>query len=286
MVLRLGTRASALARAQAEQVRAALLARHVGLVVEPVLIRTTGDRLARDPLAAVGGKGLFLKEIEEALVAGTIDFAVHSMKDVPARLAEGCVIAAVPARADPRDVLVGGGGVLAGLPPGTRVGTASVRRRAQLLARRCDLVVDVLRGNVDTRLARWRAGAFDCLVLAAAGLARLGVVVPEARPVPTDELLPAVGQGALALECRADDARTRALLGELEDPAARTAIAAERAFLAAIGGDCGTPLAAHATVGVRGLRLRAEVLAPDGVRRLAAAGEGAVAEAEALGRRL
>jgi len=285
VVLRLGTRTSALARAQADQVRAALVARHPGLAVELVGIRTTGDRLARGPLAAAGGKGLFVKEIEEALLAGTIDCAVHSMKDVPVRLARGCVIAAVPPRADPRDVLVGGG-ALAALRPGTRIGTASLRRRAQLLARRRDLAVAMLRGNVDTRLARWRAGEVDCLVLAAAGLARLGVVVPEAQPLGTDELLPAVGQGALALECRADDAHTRALLAAIEDPTAAAAVAAERAFLAALGGDCNTPLAAHATVADGRLRLRAEVLSPDGARRLAAADDAPIAEAEPLGARL
>ncbi len=285
MVLRLGTRASALARAQADQVRAALLARHPGLAVELIYIRTTGDRLARGPLAPAGGKGLFVKEIEEALLAGAIDCAVHSMKDVPVRLARGCAIAAVPPRADPRDVLVGGG-ALAALRAGTRIGTASLRRRAQLLARRRDLAVEMLRGNVDTRLARWRAGEVDCLVLAAAGLARLGVVVPEAQPLGTEELLPAVGQGALALECRADDARTRALLAAIEDPTAAAAVAAERAFLAALGGDCNTPLAAHATVDDGRLWLRAEVLSPDGARRLAAADDAPIADAEPLGARL
>jgi hydroxymethylbilane synthase len=285
VLLRLGTRTSALARAQADEVRAALVAGHRGLAVELVGIRTTGDRLARGPLGPAGGKGLFVKEIEEALLAGAIDCAVHSMKDVPVRLARGCVIAAVPPRADPRDVLVGGG-ALVELRAGTRIGTASLRRRAQLLARRRDLAVEMLRGNVDTRLARWRAGAVDCLVLAAAGLARLGVAVPEARPLAIEELLPAVGQGALALECRADDARTRALLAALDDPAAAAAVAAERAFLAALGGDCNTPLAAHASVDGGRLRLRAEVLSPDGARQLAAAGDAAPAEAEPLGARL
>ena len=155
--LRLGTRASPLARVQAEGVRAALAARHPGLTVELVFVRTTGDRVT-GPLAAAGGKGLFVKEIEEALLDGRIDAGVHSMKDVPARLAAGLVIGAVPERADARDVLIGGDGGLAGLPPGARIGTASPRRRAQLLAHRPDLVVVLLRGNVDTRLRKWRAG--------------------------------------------------------------------------------------------------------------------------------
>jgi hydroxymethylbilane synthase len=218
-------------------------------------------------------------------VAGAIDCAVHSMKDVPVRLAEGCAIAAVPPRADPRDVLVGGGR-LADLRAGTRVGTASLRRRAQLLARRRDLAVETLRGNVDTRLRRWRAGEFDCLLLAAAGLARLRAVVPEAHPLAPDELLPAVGQGALGLECRSDDAGTRALLAALDDPESAAAVAAERAFLAALGGDCNTPLAAHATVHDGRLTLRAEVLSPDGARRLAADDDAAMADAELVGARL
>src|SRR5262245_60530055 len=165
-----------------------------------VLIRTSGDRLSQGSLAPVGGKGLFVKELEEALADRRIDCAVHSMKDVPAAVAAGMTIAAVPRRADPRDVLIGGGADgLAGLAGGARVGTSSVRRRAQLLARRRDLDVVSLRGNVDTRLARWRAGVVDAIVLAAAGLERLGVDEPAARPLEVDVLLPAVGQGALAL---------------------------------------------------------------------------------------
>jgi hydroxymethylbilane synthase len=284
-ILRLGTRASALARAQAELVRAALEARHPGLRVEPVFIRTSGDRLARGPLPRASGKGLFVKEIEEALAADEIDAGVHSMKDVPARLAPGLAIGAVPARADARDVLVGGGAAgLAGLPPGARVGTASVRRRAQLLARRRDLEVVLLRGNVDTRLGRWRDGEVDALVLAAAGLERLGVSEPLAQPLPTEEFLPAVGQGALALECRADDAATRALLAAVEDAASATAVAAERGFLLAIGGDCNTPLAAHASVRDGQVRLRAAVSDLEGRRWLEDGGTAPAAEAASLGR--
>jgi hydroxymethylbilane synthase len=285
MRLRLGSRGSALARAQAALVATALAECHPGLDVEPVFIRTSGDRLARGSLAAVGGKGLFVKEIEEALTAGDIDAAVHSMKDVPALLAPGLAIGAVPARADARDVLVSTEerGV-AGLAPGARVGTASVRRRAQLLARRRDLDVVVLRGNVDTRLRRWRAGELDALVLAAAGLARLGIDEPCARPLPVEEFLPAVGQGALALECRVDDAETRTLLAAVEDPPAAGALAAERAFLLAIGGDCNTPLAAHATVTDSRVHLRVAVSDPEGRTWLEDAGDGPAAEAAALGR--
>jgi hydroxymethylbilane synthase len=285
--LRLGTRGSALARAQSGHVARELEARHPGLRVVPTIIETTGDKLSHGSLAAVGGKGLFVKELDEALRAGTIDVAVHSLKDVPAVLAPGIVLAAVPARADARDVLVGAPpGGIASLAPGARVGTASVRRRAQLLARRRDLDVVLLRGNVDTRLRKLRAGEVDVLVLAAAGLARLGRVEPDARPLGTDEMLPAVGQGALALACRADDGATRALLDAVADAASTTAVAAERAFLVAIGGDCNTPLAAHAEVAGDRVGLRAMVCDPDGATMLLAEGEAAAGDADGLGRRL
>jgi hydroxymethylbilane synthase len=285
--LRLGTRASPLARAQTALVGAVLEARHPGLAVEPVLIRTSGDRGLNAPLPPAGVKGLFVKEIEEALAAGAVDVGVHSMKDLPAHLAPGLVVGAVPSRAPAHDVLVGGGdGGLAALASGARVGTASVRRRAQLLARRRDLEVVSLRGNVDTRLRRWRAGELDAIVLAAAGLERLGVVEPAASPLSPEEFVPAVGQGALALECRAEDAATRALLAAIEDPTAASAMAAERAFLLAVGGDCNTPLAAHAIVGDGRVALRVLVMDPEGRRRLEAASSAPVAEADALGRQL
>ena len=284
--LRLGTRGSALARAQAALVARDLEARHPGLAVELVIVRTTGDRLQQGPLAPAGGKGLFVKELEEGLVAGTIDFAVHSMKDVPAVVPNGLTIAAIPRRADPRDVLVSHADGLAALPTGARVGTASVRRRAQLLARRRDLDVVVLRGNVDTRLRRWRDGELDAIVLAAAGLARLGIDEPAARPLPIDVILPAVGQGALALECRAEDATTRASLSVVEDPASAAAVAAERGFLSAIGGDCNTPLAAHAVVTGAALELRAQVSDLEGARWLEDTARGAARDAEVVGRQL
>src|SRR5215831_6160843 len=285
-VVRLGTRGSALARAQAALVQRALEERHPGLAVELVIIRTSGDRPGRGPLPASGLKGLFVKEIEEALHAGTIDAGVHSMKDVPARLAPGLAIAAVPARAPAHDVLVAadGGRGIAGLPPGTRVGTSSVRRRAQLLARRPDLVVVPLRGNVDTRLGRWREHAVDALVLAAAGLVRLGIEEPAASDLPVDDFVPAVGQGALAIECRDGDERTRALVTALDDPATATAVAAERALLVRLGGDCNTPIAAYASIESGTLVLRALVSDPDGRRRLEERSTGSAADAEALGR--
>ena len=285
--MRLGTRASALARAQTGQIRQTLERLHPGLEVETVLIRTSGDRLSQGALAAAGGKGLFVKELEEALAESRIDCAVHSMKDVPASLAPGLAIGAIPPRADARDVLVGGGADgLKGLAPGTRIGTASVRRRAQLLARRRDVEVTFLRGNVDTRLGKWRAGEVDALVLAAAGLARLGIVEPAARPLDPDVLLPAVGQGALALECRAGDAATRTVLATLADRDAADSVAAERAFLLAIGGDCNTPLAAHARVAGDRIELRVQVSDPDGREWFEDHGSAPRADAERLGREL
>ena len=286
-MLRLGTRGSQLARAQAELVRRALEAAHPGLQVELVVIRTSGDQSQRGPLAPAGLKGLFVKEIEEALAAGDVDVGVHSMKDMPARLAPGLVIGSVPARAPAHDVLIRAGeGGIEGLAPGARVGTSSVRRRAQLLARRRDVDVVPLRGNVDTRLRRWREGAVDAILLAAAGLERLGIVEPRARALPPEEFLPPVGQGALALECRESDRTTRELLASVEDAAAATAVAAERAFLAGIGGDCNTPLAAHATVAGGRVTLRALVTDLEGTRWLEDCETAPAAGAGALGRAL
>ena len=253
-------------------------------MVEPVYIRTSGDRASHGPLPAAGLKGLFVKEIEEALLGGTIDFGVHSMKDMPARLAAGLIIGAVPARAPAHDVLLAAGATgIATLAPGARVATGSVRRRAQLLARRRDVEVQPIRGNVDTRLRRWKAGDFDALVLAAAGLARLGIDEPDARPLSPEEFVPAVGQGALALECRADDAATRHLLAAVEDADAAVAVAAERAFLAALGGDCNTPIAAHARVADGRVVLRGLVTDVDGRQCLEDADDAPVADAERLG---
>jgi hydroxymethylbilane synthase len=284
--LRLGTRASPLARAQADLVQAMLATAASGTAVEQIFIRTTGDRVT-GPLAAAGGKGLFVKEIEEALLAGQVDFGVHSMKDLPGRLASGLALGAVPCRADPRDVLIAREGAgLTDLPRGARVGTASPRRRALLLARRPDLDVRLLRGNVDTRLRKWREGELDAVILAAAGLARLSLTPPEARPLAIEEFLPAVGQGAIALECRADDRETRAVLAAVDDPLAATATAAERAFLVGIGGDCSTALAAHATVDGGRVVLRVLVTDPDGRRTIAEQDTAPAADAAALGRTL
>jgi hydroxymethylbilane synthase len=285
-LLRIGTRGSALAVAQSEQVAERLRRLDPSLTVELHRIRTSGDRVNDRPLAEIGGKGLFVKEIEEALLAGVVDVGVHSMKDLPGSLPDGLAIVAVPAREDPRDVLVwrGKGGVDA-LPRGARVGTGSLRRVALLRARRPDLDVRPMRGNVDTRLGKWRAGEVDAIVLAAAGLARLGIEVTEAEPLDIERFLPAIGQGALALEAR-PDGPTAALVARLDDPVTASATVAERAVLAALGGDCKTPIAAHATIAGDELRLRALVARPDGTRVVEGETSGRVADAAALGRAL
>ena len=280
-VLRLGTRGSALALAQSGQVARALEAAHPGLRVELVPIVTRGDRLAGD-LAALGGKGLFTEELESGLLAGSLDFAVHSLKDLPVTLPAGLAVAAYPQRADARDVLVSEVAAdLAGLPAGAVVLTGSLRRRAQLLLHRPDLRVEALRGNVDTRLRRWRESGAAAVVLAAAGLHRLGRLAADGlpvHPIPPEVLLPAPGQGTLALEAL-EGGRAAALCAALDDPATAAAAGAERRVVAAFGGDCTLPLGAWARweegEGADGgvLRLTALLATPDG--RHAARGEGA-----------
>ncbi len=282
--LRLGTRGSALALAQSGMIAAALERR--GTRVETVVIRTSGD-VATGSLAALGGKGLFVKEIEEALLRNRVDFAVHSLKDMPAVLPDGLALVATPPRADARDVVVSHAGVgLASLPAGSRVGTSSLRRRAQLLALRPDLGVVEMRGNVDTRLGKLASGQVDAVLLAAAGLARLGLTPAGAVAIPVRSFLPAIGQGVLALEARADDARVARLLAALDDPATRAAATAERAFLTAIGGDCHTPLAAHAVVKGSQLAMQALVYGVDGRTVLGDTLEGSIDAAAVVGTRL
>jgi hydroxymethylbilane synthase len=257
-----------------------------GTPVELVTIRTSGD-VASGSLAAQGGKGLFVKEIDEALLRHQIDFAVHSLKDVPAALPQGLVLAATPPRADARDVLISAAGVgIATLPAGTRVGTSSLRRRAQLLALRPDLAVVEMRGNVDTRLGKLVSGRVDAILLAAAGLQRLGVSPPGLVFLAPKVFMPAIGQGILAIEARADDPAVHAVLRALDDPATRAAATAERAFLTAIGGDCHTPLAAHATVVGDVLRMQVMVAASDGSELIGDTFDGPVTTAAAIGARL
>jgi hydroxymethylbilane synthase len=286
-VITVGTRGSALALIQAEEIAGALRAR--GATVDIVPLRTEGDRLAGAPLALVGGKGLFVREIEEALLASRIDVAVHSLKDLPADLPPGLCLAALPRRADPRDVLITlGGGGLRDLPSGAVVGTSSPRRRALVLAARPDVRVEPLRGNVDTRLRKLESGACDAVILAAAGLARLGVWPDGAHVLGVEDFIPAIGQGIIAVEARADDGPTLAALRALDDPATRACAEAERAVLGRLGASCNSPLAAHATVAAGGeiLRVTGLVASDDGTAVLRASREGAVARAAALGREL
>jgi hydroxymethylbilane synthase len=285
--LRIGTRGSQLALRQADEVAAGLRRAWPSLEVELVPIRTSGDRLATAHLAAVGGKGLFVQEIDEALREGRVDLAVHSLKDLPAERPKGLVLAAFPRREDPRDVLVPATAMrIASLPRGARVGTSSLRRSVQLLARRPDLTTAPIRGNVDTRLRKLRQGEYDALVLAAAGLRRLGLLDATATLLDPDEMLPAVGQGTLGVEAREDDTETLALAAPLTDAETRVATLAERAFLEAMGGTCTTPLAAYAHRTAGGLRLDAFVATPDGSRALRDREVGDATEPEALGRRL
>lgn len=284
-LLRIGTRGSQLALAQSRWVQAALQRQHPQLDVELVIIKTTGDRFLDTPLSTIGGKGVFVKEIEDALTASRVDCAVHSMKDVPTELAPGLVIAAIPPREDPRDTLISRtGGGLGDLPQRARLGTSSLRRMALVHATRLDVEVVALRGNVDTRLRKLDAGELDAVVLAAAGLHRLGIVRPNAELLDPEAFVPAIGQGALAIESR-DDA-TRSLLVALDDADTRTAVSAERAFLARVGGSCHTPLAAHANVSAGHMELRALIASPDGGRVVRGTRNGTVSEAVGLGRNL
>jgi hydroxymethylbilane synthase len=284
-VIRVGTRASALAMAQAGTVAAAL--RRLGAEVELVPMRTAGDRLLGARLADVGGKGLFVREIEEALADGRVDLAVHSLKDLPAEQPPGLELAAFPEREDPRDVLVTrAGGGLEALAPGAVVGTSSLRRRAILLSLRPDLGVEPVRGNVDTRLRKLREGVCDAVLLAAAGLRRLGLAPVHAAPLAPDVFVPAVGQGILAVQVRRDDARTRELAERLDHRATRACALAERAYLRRLGASCNTPMAAHAVLEGARLAMTALVASEDGRRVLRAEAAGAPEDAEALGRGL
>jgi hydroxymethylbilane synthase len=285
MTLRFGTRGSRLAVAQSNQVADVLRAR--GLAVELVTIRTSGDRLADVALADFGGKALFVKEIEEALLDGRVDAGVHSLKDMPALLPDGLCLVAFPPREDPRDVLLTrAGGGLDDLPRGARVATSSLRRRALLLARRPDLSVEPIRGNVDTRLRKLEEGLCDAMVMARAGLDRLGLKPEHAQLLSVEEFLPAVGQGILGVEMRAADQHLLQVFQALDDGAARAEALAERAFLRRLGAGCHTPVAglaryAGATVEMDGL-----VSSPDGRIVIRGKTRGAMERAAAVGESL
>ena len=280
--IRIGTRGSALALWQARHVAALLEA--LGHEASLHEITTTGDRLQDKRLEAVGGKGAFLKEIEEALLAREVDLAVHSLKDVPTALPRGLWLCAILERADPRDAIVSSGPPLGELAKGARVGTTSLRRRALVAALRPDLRLEDLRGNVDTRLRRLREGRFDAILLAMAGLTRLGRADEVTEVLDPRAFVPAPGQGAIALECREDDDALRAAVASLDHAATARAVAAERAFLAGLGGGCNVPLGAHAFEAGGALELVAFVAAPDGTGVLR--GERRGSEPEALGREL
>ncbi len=282
MIVRIATRRSALAKWQAHHVSALLTAREPGLEVQLLELMTRGDRILDVPLAEVGGKGLFVKEIEDALLRGDAQVAVHSMKDLPAAEPPGLVIAAVPLREDPRDALVSHGKKLSELPRGARVGTASLRRSAQLQAMRPDLRIETIRGNVATRLRKIDEG-FDAVVLAHAGLRRLGLTDKVAQVFSIDEMLPAVAQGALAIEARQDDAETMRRLAPLEDAATRIQVEAERGFLRKLQGGCQVPIAGHAEVKGSLVRLRGLVANLDGTVIIRGERSGPVADAAQVG---
>jgi hydroxymethylbilane synthase len=251
---------------------------------EIVVIKTTGDRVLDRALSEIGGKGLFTKEIEEALLAREIHLAVHSMKDMPTLLPEGLVLAAYLPREDVRDAFVSHAHAgLAALPGGTVIGTSSLRRRAQLLHRRPDLTVVEFRGNVQTRLAKLEQGVAAATFLACAGLRRLGLSDIIRAPIEPEDMLPAVAQGAIGIETRADDAATRALLAPLACPDTHARLAAERALLAGLDGSCRTPIGGLATLEGAGLRLRAEIIRPDGSERIATERSGPVSDGAAMG---
>lgn len=284
-MIRVATRGSALALAQARSVADRLAAG--GARVEVVPMRTEGDRLAEARLAAVGGKGLFVREIEEALLRGDVDVAVHSLKDLPAELPAGLCLAAFPERADPRDVLVTRRPMrFAELPSGAVLGTSSPRRRALALSLRPDLTVEPIRGNVDTRLRKLDGGDWDAIVLAAAGLSRLGITPRHAEPLAPDVFVPAVGQGVLAVEGRADDAVTLGALRALDHEPTRVCALAERAFLGRLGASCVTPMAAHARLSGGRLVLDGVVASEDGRTVLRESAEGAAERPAALGVRV
>ena len=288
-VLRIGSRGSPLALAQAREVQSRLAAA-CGLAAERIeirTIRTTGDAIQDRTLADAGGKGLFTKEIEEALIAGAIDLAVHSSKDMPTVLPAGLVLAAFLPREDARDALIcrprPAVRALRDLPQRAVVGTASLRRQAVLKHLRKDLVVVPLRGNVETRLRKLEDGECDATVLALAGLKRLGLAAAATAVLDPDQFVPAVAQGAIVIETRVDDGKTRALVAAIDDPDTATAVTAERAFLAVLDGSCRTPIAGHARLQDGSIRFRGLIAKPDGSAALEVSRQGRRADAAALG---
>ena len=288
--LRIGTRGSPLAMAQTHEVRFRLIEAHPELAetdaLDVVVIKTTGDAVRDRPLADVGGKGLFTKEIDESMLSGRIDLAVHSVKDVPTWLPDGIVMACYLRREDPREAFISGKvGSLGELPRGAKVGTSSLRRQAQILHRRPDLRVVPFRGNVETRIRKLDDGQADATLLALAGLRRLGLADAATAVIEPGELLPAVGQGAIGITCRRDDARAVAVLAALDDAESHARVTAERAMLEALDGSCRTPIAGLAEYDQGRLGLSGLIARPDGSALYRTRREGPAGEAEALGRR-
>src|SRR5436190_14334438 len=290
-LLVIGSRGSKLALTQAEMIKAELARFDPSLDVHIQIIKTSGDTSA-EPLAIIGGKGVFTKELEEALLDTRIDIAVHSLKDLPTIIPDGLFIAAICKREDPRDALVlnrkfkGSPATISALPEGATIGTSSPRRLSQLKHLRDDLIIKELRGNVDTRLRKLDEGEYDALVLACAGLRRLGLENRISAPLPAAEMLPAVGQGALGIECRAGDEDTIAAVSKLDHKFTRLACTAERALLRSLGGGCQLPIAAYATVREKRIKLDGLVADPQGQRIVRDRISGGLEEAEQLGTQL
>ena len=283
--LRIATRKSPLALWQANHVREALIARHPELDVELLTMTTQGDKILDTPLAKVGGKGLFVKELETGMLEGRADLAVHSMKDVPVEIPQGLCLAAVLPREDPRDVLISNTcSSIDELPQGARLGTSSLRRQSQLRARRPDLRILDLRGNVNTRLSKLDNGEYDAIMLAAAGVKRMGWEARITEFLAPEQFLPAIGQGAIGIEIRSDDARLRDLVAELNDAHTATRIAAERALNEALQGGCQVPIAGYAEISHGVILLRALVGRPDGTELVQGVISGKPEDAEELGR--
>jgi hydroxymethylbilane synthase len=284
--LRIGTRGSALALWQARSIAQSLLSL-TGVEPEVIVIKTSGDKFQRLSFSQIGTKGIFIKELEDALFDERIDLAVHSMKDVPTEMPDGLTIAAIGKREDVRDALLStSGATLASLPQGARVGTSSLRRQSQLLHARRDLRVLELRGNVDTRIEKLKRGDYDAIVLAKAGLDRLGLTANISQVLPHEVSLPAAGQGAIGIEARAADSEPLGILRALDDSETRTAVAAERSALAGLGGGCQVPIGAWGRMEGKTLALDVVVLSPDGTRRMWEKDSGSPSQAEAIGRRI
>lgn len=281
--INIGTRGSKLALWQANWVQSKLQSIYPSIDIHIVVIKTKGDKILDVPLAKVGGKGLFVKEIEDALLEGRIDLAVHSMKDMPAELPDGLTIGAIPERENPQDVLIAKASGINDLPKGARIGTSSLRRAAQLRFLRRDIHIFPLRGNLDTRLKKLDEGNMDAIVLAAAGIRRLGLQERITEYLASDVMLPAAGQGALCIETRRDDHRINTLIKALDHKDTRMVVLGERAFLHRLGGSCQVPIAAHGSVQDEHYSLKGLVAEPDGTRVLRAEINGQATSSEMVG---